>query len=402
MRYARIFVPRRPTAEVQSGLRIKAAVGLLGPRQAGKTTLALQTASSRPSIYLDLERREDRVAIRHPRHFVNENEERLVILDEVHRVPELFPELRGLIDDGRRRGRGTGRFLILGSASGALLRQSESLAGRILHVPLGPLDLREAPESVSLPTLWLRGGLLRSLLAESDADSLRIRRGLIETYLARDIPYFAPRLAVETMDRLWTMIAHSHGTLLDRAAGGRTRNQRARGGALPRPAGGPAARSSAAPVSRQCTEAPGQSAENLPARQRTPARPARHSRSQRFAAESDARAELGGLRDGNASLRRAREHAPSTPPTGAPNRPSAPPSSPAKSVAAIAPLAALPLSKSSLPSFVPHSSANSFHRKSWCHYSAHLLPSLHSNSPICQRITRAKQIQREFPRVTSQ
>ena len=211
-----MFIPRRATAEIESGLRIEAAVGLLGPRQAGKTTLALQIASSRPSVYLDLERREDRAAIRYPRQFVEENEDRLVVLDEVHRVPELFPELRGLIDDGRRRSRGTGRFLILGSASVPLLRQSESLAGRILYVPLGPLDLLETSETASLPALWLRGGLPRSLLAGSDADSLRIRRGLIETYLARDLPHFAPRLAVETMDRLWTMIAHGHGTLLDR------------------------------------------------------------------------------------------------------------------------------------------------------------------------------------------
>ena len=212
-----MFIPRRASEEIESGLRIEAAVALLGPRQAGKTTLAMQIASSRPAVYLDLERREDRAALRHPRQFVEENEERLVVLDEVHRVPELFPELRGLIDDGRRRGRGTGRFLILGSASVPLLRQSETLAGRILHVPLGPLDLLEVGETVSLRTLWLRGGLPRSLLAGNDADSWRIRRGLIETYLARDIPHFAPRLAVETMDRLWTMIAHSHGTLLNTA-----------------------------------------------------------------------------------------------------------------------------------------------------------------------------------------
>ena len=212
-----MIIPRRAAVEIEAGLRIEAAVGLLGPRQAGKTTLAQQIASSRPSVYLDLERREDRAALRHPRQFVEANEERLVVLDEVHRVPELFPELRGLIDEGRRRGRGVGRFLILGSASVPLLRQSESLAGRILYVPLGPLDLLEVAGTASLERLWLRGGLPRSLLATADADSLRIRRGLIETHLARDIPYFAPRLAVETMDRLWTMVAHSHGALLDRA-----------------------------------------------------------------------------------------------------------------------------------------------------------------------------------------
>jgi len=212
-----MMIPRRADAEVEANLRIEAAVGLLGPRQVGKTTLARQIAASRPSVYLDLERREDRAALRYPKQFVEANEDRLVVLDEVHRAPELFPELRGLIDDGRRRGRGTGRFLMLGSASVALLRQSESLAGRILHVPLGPLDLLEASDAASLVTLWFRGGLPRSLLAETDQDSLRIRRGLIETYLARDIPHFAPRLAIETMDQLWTMIAHSHGALFHRA-----------------------------------------------------------------------------------------------------------------------------------------------------------------------------------------
>lgn len=212
-----MLFPRRALTHVESGLRIEAAVGLLGPRQAGKTTLAMQIAASRPAVYLDLERGEDRAAIRYPRQFMEENADRLVVLDEVHRVPELFPELRGIIDEGRQEGRGTGRFLILGSASVPLLRQSESLAGRILYVQLGPLDLLETASSASVPTLWLRGGLPRSLLAKNDADSLRIRRGLVETYLARDIPYFAPRLAVETMDRLWTMIAHSHGALLDRA-----------------------------------------------------------------------------------------------------------------------------------------------------------------------------------------
>ncbi len=212
-----MFIPRRVTSGIESGLRLEAAVSILGPRQAGKTTLALRIAASRPHVYLDLERGEDRAALRYPRQFMEANEDRLVVLDEVHRTPDLFAELRGIIDEGRRRGRGAGRFLILGSASEALLRQSESLAGRILPVRLGPLHLLEVTDHASLPTLWLRGGLPRSLLADSDRDSLRLRRALIETYLARDIPYFAPRFAVETMERLWAMLAASHGTLLNRA-----------------------------------------------------------------------------------------------------------------------------------------------------------------------------------------
>ena len=123
-----------------------------------------------------------------------------MVLDEVHRVPELFPELHGIIDEGQRQSRGTGRFRILGSASVPLLRQSESLAGRILYVQLGPLDLLETASSVSLPALWLRGGLPRSLLAESDADSLRIRRRLVETYLPRDLP----RSRHDSPSKRWT------------------------------------------------------------------------------------------------------------------------------------------------------------------------------------------------------
>ncbi len=196
-------------------LRLEAAVGLLGPRQAGKTTLALAIAASRDAVYLDLERREDRAALADPARFLASQEDRLVILDEVGHVPELFGELRGLIDDGRRRDRGLSRFLILGSAAVPLLRQSESLAGRIGWVELGPLDVLEVDDAEPVERLWVRGGLPRSYLAETDADSLTIRTNLIGTVLGRDLPHFAPRLPIETVDRLWAMLAHGQGTQLN-------------------------------------------------------------------------------------------------------------------------------------------------------------------------------------------
>jgi predicted AAA+ superfamily ATPase len=122
-----------------------------------------------------------------------------------------------LIDRGRRRGKRTGRFLILGSASMDLLRQSgESLAGRIEYVPLNPLDVLEvAPDAAAARTLWLRGGFPDSFLAGNDADSMIFRRNFIRTYLERDVPQFGRRIPAETLERLWTMLAHAQGTLLN-------------------------------------------------------------------------------------------------------------------------------------------------------------------------------------------
>jgi len=127
--------------------------------------------------------------------------------------------LRGLIDQGRRQGRRTGRFLILGSASIDLLRQSgESLAGRIAYVDMGPLSVLEvAKDRHELDRLWVRGGFPDSYLAGDDAESLAWRKAFIRTYLERDVPQFGPRIPAETLDRLWTMLAHSQSTLLNAA-----------------------------------------------------------------------------------------------------------------------------------------------------------------------------------------
>jgi predicted AAA+ superfamily ATPase len=210
------MIPRRALAEVRAALNRQAAVALLGPRQVGKTTLAFAVAEGTDALYLDLEAREDRAKLEDPALFLRAYESRLVILDEIHRMPEIFQALRGLIDQGRRRGRRTGRFLILGSASIDLLRQSgESLAGRIAYVELGPLDVLEAAAAATLSALWLRGGFPDSYLARTDAESLSIRKDFIRTYLERDVPQFGPRIPAETLERLWTMLAHNQATLLN-------------------------------------------------------------------------------------------------------------------------------------------------------------------------------------------
>ncbi|MGQ0511485.1 MAG: ATP-binding protein [Betaproteobacteria bacterium] len=212
------MIPRRLLPTLTTALAETPAVALLGPRQAGKTTLALEVAKGRPAIYLDLESETDRAKLSDPELYLSQHEDKLVILDEIQRAPQLFRSLRGLIDAGRRRDRGKGRFLVLGSASIDLLRQSsESLAGRIRYLELAPLDAGEAG-SGKLDALWLRGGFPESLLAGSDAASLRWRTDFIRTYLERDVPQLGPRIPAETLRRLWTMLAHQQGGLLNAAA----------------------------------------------------------------------------------------------------------------------------------------------------------------------------------------
>jgi predicted AAA+ superfamily ATPase len=209
---------RRLLQRLNEALAEAPAVGLLGPRQVGKTTLALEVAKGRAAAYLDLESEADRAKLAEPELYLPQHEDKLVILDEIQRTPQLFRSLRGLIDAGRRRGRGKGRFLVLGSASIDLLRQSsESLAGRIRYLELGPVDADEAGLK-RLDALWLRGGFPDSLLADSDAASLRWRLDFIRTYLERDIPQLGPRIPAETLRRFWTMLAHHQGGLLNAAA----------------------------------------------------------------------------------------------------------------------------------------------------------------------------------------
>jgi uncharacterized protein len=212
------MITRWAAPRIEEALNTQAAVAILGPRQAGKTTLARDIAEFQPgSLYLDLESREDRDKLTEPTLFLRQFERNLVVLDEIHRAPEIFSTLRGLIDQGRRTGHGKGRFLILGSASMALLRQSsESLAGRISYIELGPFCAVELPQDEeTLLRLWLRGGFPGSYLADDDSASLRWRNDFIRTYLERDVAMFGPRVPAETLERLWTMLAHNQGALLN-------------------------------------------------------------------------------------------------------------------------------------------------------------------------------------------
>ena len=197
------------------------AVGLLGPRQVGKTTLAFAQKALYPdALYLDLELPSAQRQLDDPEAFLMAHAQQLVILDEVQRMPELFGILRGVIDQRRRMGQASGQFLLLGSATGVLMQQSsESLAERVAYVELPPLLASEIftdlPTVADLNALWVRGGFPMSWLAPTDADSMTWREAFIATYLEKDIPALGPRIPSTTLRRLWTMLAHHQGELLD-------------------------------------------------------------------------------------------------------------------------------------------------------------------------------------------
>lgn len=209
------------TTHIEESLAAMPAIALLGPRQVGKTTLALQVAEAYPSVYLDLESSDDKAKLQDPLSYFSHQAGKLVVLDEIQRIPELFQVLRGVIDKGRRNpGGGNGQFLILGSASRGLLKQtSESLAGRITYLELmglNPLEITPvAPEY--LTQLWVRGGFPPSYLSPSEARSVIWREDFIRTYLERDIPQLGPSIPAETLRRFWTMLAHLQGTPVNAA-----------------------------------------------------------------------------------------------------------------------------------------------------------------------------------------
>lgn len=212
------MIDRLLDTEIKKALQRSATVALLGPRQVGKTTLALNVAEKEVSVYLDLENNLDLLKVDDVVTFHKENSDKLIILDEVQRLPEIFLQLRGIIDKERRKGNKTGQFLFLGSASIDLIQQSgESLAGRISYLELFPINVLEYAEkdSEKLNNLWLRGGFPESLLSNSDEDSLAWRRDFIRTYLERDIPQLGPRIPAQTLERFWTMLAHRQGTTLN-------------------------------------------------------------------------------------------------------------------------------------------------------------------------------------------
>lgn len=206
------MINRRLLPQIECSLGDFPAVALLGPRQAGKTTLARIVASARPdSVHLDLERPSDLAKLSDPELFLSRHAGQFIVLDEIQRQPELFAVLRALIDAQRT----PGRFLLLGSASPQLLRQaSESLAGRICFHELAPFDVSEInPSHRQLQDFWLRGGYPLSWLAPSDASSFAWRESFVATHLERDIPAFGIRIPGTTLHRFWQMLAHLHGQL---------------------------------------------------------------------------------------------------------------------------------------------------------------------------------------------
>lgn len=207
------MIRRRIGPDVLDALNRFPVAALIGPRQVGKTTLALEVANEidRRVVHLDLERPSHIARLTEPELYLEQHEDALVVIDEVQRVPELFPVLRALVDETRT----PGRFLILGSASPDLLRQaSESLAGRIRYLELSPFTLDEVghvPDA--LRRLWLRGGFPASFLAESDAASLEWRSAFIRTFLERDVPSLGFSFSAERLRRFWQMVAHRHAQL---------------------------------------------------------------------------------------------------------------------------------------------------------------------------------------------
>jgi uncharacterized protein len=195
---------------------------LLGPRQVGKTTLAfsLTGQAENSPLYLDLELPSDRAKLADPELYLSNYEDRLVIMDEIHRLPGIFQILRSLIDRRKRKGKRTRQFLLLGSASIDLLQQSaETLAGRIAYVELTPFLEREvvglSPNASQ--ALWVRGGFPDSFLAETESQSYKWRAAFIQTYLERDVPSLGPRIPAETLHRFWQMLGHSQGQMLNAA-----------------------------------------------------------------------------------------------------------------------------------------------------------------------------------------
>ncbi len=213
------MIERRLIHNIEHLANVFPATVLLGPRQVGKTTLARTYARRVPrAVYLDLESETDRRKLSNPEQYLLDHHDTLVILDEVQRMPNIFATLRSVIDADLPHQRKNGQFLLLGSASLDLIQHTdESLAGRVAHTELFPLDALEVPEN-ALNTLWLRGGYPASFLSPSDEASGLLRANLIASYLERDVPQLGFRIPAETLRRFFRMLAHLQGSILNAAA----------------------------------------------------------------------------------------------------------------------------------------------------------------------------------------
>lgn len=205
------MLKRLITEQIKEEIEDTPAVTLLGARQVGKTTLAQMIAKQKSSVYLDLETPGDLAKLADPVQFLKGNSDKLIILDEIQRAPDLFMVLRGIIDKNRAVCKEGEQFLLLGSASMDLLHQSsESLAGRIGYVDMGGLNILETGEENARP-LWFRGGFPNIYLAKNDSVAMRRLENIIRTYLERDIPQIGFNVPATRLRRLWTMLAHLQG-----------------------------------------------------------------------------------------------------------------------------------------------------------------------------------------------
>jgi uncharacterized protein len=188
-------------------LGIFPAVGILGPRQVGKTTLVKNLNLEREAFYIDLEKASDRLKLSDPELFLKAHQDKTVILDEIQFMPELFAELRSLIDENRV----PARFILLGSASPDLIRNSvDSLAGRIGYLELPPFTVQEVDQ---VDTLWQRGGFPLSFLANSERISYIWRENFIKTYIERDLGMLGLNTDPRQVEKFWMIMAHAQGSI---------------------------------------------------------------------------------------------------------------------------------------------------------------------------------------------
>ncbi len=206
------YIQRHKEKKIQAALSRSPAVAILGPRQSGKSTTARMLLKDTPSVYLDLQDRVDRNKLSEPELFFDRYRNKLICLDEIQLLPEFFSVLRSEIDKDRR----PGRFLILGSASRDLIKQStESLAGRIAYIDLTPFTAKELTHISTWQDTWLRGGFPESILAGNDMDSFDWRIDFIRTFMERDIPNLGFNIPVPVIERLWMLLAHYSGQTLN-------------------------------------------------------------------------------------------------------------------------------------------------------------------------------------------
>jgi len=208
-------IRRRLEKDLLASLDSFPVVALIGPRQCGKSTLAKMILEGKRAVYIDLEKPSDRNKLRDPERFFELNRDVLICLDEIHHVPEIFQVIRSMVDTNKRKG----QFLILGSASPKLLKQSsETLAGRIRYLELAPFNLIETDPISKHPNptkIWLRGGFPDSYLAKNDAISFDWRESFVRTFIERDVPQMGFSIASRHIERFWTMCAHTHGQVFN-------------------------------------------------------------------------------------------------------------------------------------------------------------------------------------------